>query len=109
MASIPIDLPKKVTGETLEEACIRAAEKMGYKAKPTDRFRKRYSLGSIQEHRDYDETIIRIGNLFPALHVVGIEKGKEQNRFFVWTELPYGIASNKKVEAYLSMVSKYLQ
>ncbi len=109
MASTPVDLPKKVIGETLEQACIKAAEEMGYKAKPTDEFRKRYSLGSIQEHRDYRGTDIRVGNLFPALRVVGIEKGKEQDRFFVWTEWPFGLASDKRVKAYLSMVSKYLQ
>jgi hypothetical protein len=108
MTSIPIDLPKRVTGKTLEQACIKAAEEMGYKAKPVDEFSKRYSLGSIQEHMDYDGTNIRIGNLFPALQVSGIEKGKEQNRFFVWTGFPFGIASNKKVQEYLSTVSKYL-
>jgi len=106
--SIQIDLPKRVTGETLEQACIKAAEEMGYRAKPQDEFRKRYSLGSIQEHSDYDVTNIRIGNLFPALQVRGIRKGEEQDRFFVWTGWPFGVASDKKVQDYLSTVSKYL-
>ena len=108
MASTRIDLPKKVTGENLEEACINAAEEMGYRAKPTDEFRKRYSLGSIQEHSDYDETNIRIGNLLPALQVRGINKGREQDIFYVWTGWPHGIASDKKVQQYLSTISKYL-
>ena len=108
MASIPIDLPKRVTGETLEQACIKAAEEMGYRAKPVDEFSKRYSLGSIQEHMDYDGTNMRIGNLFPALQVRGIRKGDEQNRFFVWTGWPHVVASEKKVQEYLSTVSKYL-
>ena len=106
--SIPIDLPKRVAGETLEQACIKAATEMGYKAKPVDDFRRRYSLGSIQEHSDYDGTNMRIGNLLPALQVRGIKKGGEQNRFFVWTGWPHGIASDKKVQEYLSTVSKYL-
>ena len=109
MPSIPIDLPKIVTGETLELACIKAAEEMGYRAKPVDEFRKRYSYsGSIREHCEYDETNIRIGNLFPALQVRGIRKGKEQDRFFVWTGWPHGIASNRRIKQYLSVVSKYL-
>jgi len=106
--SIPIDLPKRVTGETLEQACMKTAEEMGYRAKPIDEFNKRYSLGSLQEHIEYDETSIRIGNLFPVLQVRGIEKGKEQDRFFVWTGFPHGIASDKKVQEYLNTVSKYL-
>ena len=106
--SIPVDLPRRVTGETLEQACIKAAEEMGYRAKSVDNFRRRYSLGSIQEHSDYHETSIRIGNLFPVLEVNGIRKGKEQDKFFVWTGWPFGVASDKKVQEYLSNVSKYL-
>jgi len=106
--TIPVDLPRRVTGETLEQACIKAAEVMGYKAKPVNNFSKRYSLGSIQEHSDYDGTSIRIGNLFPALQVWGIRKGEEQGRFFVWTGWPHGFASDKKVQEYLSTVSNYL-
>jgi len=106
--SIPVDLPKRVTGETLEQACIKAAEEMGYRAKSVDKFSKRYSLGSIQEHSDYEETNIRIGNLLPAFQVRGIEKGKEQDKFFVWTGGSHGVASDKKVQEYLSIVSKYL-
>ncbi len=109
MPSIPVDLPKKIAGETLEQACINAAKEIGYKAKSVDEYQTRYSLGSIQEHQDYRETYVRIGNLLPAFRVVGIKRGKEQDCFYILTELPYGIASNKKVEAYLSLVSKYLQ
>ena len=108
MSSIPIDLPKRVTGETLEQACIKAAEEIGYKAKPKDEFGKRYSLGSVHEHADYSGTNIRIGNLLPALQVRGIKKGTEQDRFFIWTGWPHGLASNRAVEQYLSAVSKYL-
>ena len=43
-ASIPVDLPKTVTGEALEQACIKAAEEMGYRARPVDNFEKRYSF-----------------------------------------------------------------
>ncbi|MDO8460217.1 MAG: hypothetical protein Q7S74_03855 [Nanoarchaeota archaeon] len=108
MTSTPVDLPKMVTGETLEQACVKAAEDMGYKARPKDEFSIRYSLGSIHQHNDYDETNIRIGNLIPALQVRGIEKGKDQNRFFIWTGWPHGLASNKRVQEYLSAISKYL-
>ena len=108
MANIIVDLPKRVTGEALERACVNAAESMGYKARPKDEFTTRYSLGSIHRHDDYDNTNIRIGNLIPALQVRGIRKGKEQDRFFVWTGWPHGVASDKKVQEYLSTVSQYL-
>ena len=108
MSSIPIDLPKRVTGEALEQACMKAARNMGYKAKSVDEFRTRYSLGSVHRHNDYAGTNVRIGNLIPAFHVRGIEKGKEQDRFFIWTGFPSGFASNKRVQEYLSTFSRYL-
>ena len=106
--SIPIDLPKMVAGETLEQVCIKAAEEMGYKTKSRDEFSKGYSLGSVHEYMNYDRTNIRVGNFLPILHVRGIEKGRKQKRFFIWTGLPFGVASKRTIEQYLSTVSKYL-
>lgn len=105
---ISIDLPQKVSGETLEEACIKAAQEIGYKTKPVDEFIKRYTLGSIQEHKDYYKTSIRVGNIFPALQVENIKKGERQDYFSVIVGFPIGFASKKKVKEYLSLVSKYL-
>ena len=113
MASIPVDLPKPVTGEALEQACIKAAEEIGYRAKPKDEFSVRFSLGSIQRHRDYDGTYVAIRNrlFIPVLKVRGIIKGQQQNDLYVWngvTGLLGGIASEQEVQDYLENVSKYL-
>ena len=108
MASIPIDLPKSVRGETLEQACIKAARELGYRTQSIDEVHKRYSLGSIQEHRDYEQTNMKIGNLLPAFQVRGILKGKQQDRFYVYTGFPHGFASDKRVQEYLSRITKYL-
>ena len=97
-----------MTGEALEQACVKAAEDMGYGTRTKDKFYERYSLGSIHHHIDYGETNIRIGNLIPALGVRGIRKGKDQDSFFIWTGWPAGFASSKRVREYLSAVSKYL-
>ncbi len=106
--AITVYLPKAVPGESLEKACIDAAEKLGYKAKSKDEFFEDYHLGSVHNHKVYYETNIRIGNLLPALHVRGIRKGKEQNYFFIWKGFPLGFASEKKVEEYLRAVSESL-
>lgn len=103
-----VDLPKTVSGESLEEACIKAANELGYKAKPQDEFSRRYELGSIHQHDDYDRTNIRVGNLLPALQVREVKKGEQQKYFFVWTGFPHGFASEKRIQEYLSAVSKYL-
>ena len=110
MASIPVDLPKPVTGEALEQACIKAAEEMGYRTKSVDDFTISFSLGSIKRHRDYYRTNIAIRNrlFIPVFQVRGIEKGHEQSRFYVWNGMPGGIASEQEVQDYLEIVSKYL-
>jgi hypothetical protein len=109
MGFVIVDLPRQVLGSDLENACINAAKDMGLRAKSMDEFNKRYSLGSIEEHDDYDKTNMRIGNLIPALRVMGINREDEQNRFYVATGLPFGMASKGKVKNYLSTVSKYLK
>ena len=106
--AIPVDLPKKMGGENLEQACLKAAAEIGYKARSVDEYKKRYSLGSLHEHRDYGETCIKVGNLIPAFRVVGIIKDREQTRFFLWTGFPHGFASSRQIETYLSVLSKYL-
>lgn len=103
-----VKLPRKISGEVLERVCIKAAEEMGYRARSLDEFNKGYSLDPIQESSDYMETSIRIGNLFPALQVRCIKKGEYQDGFFIWTGFPHGVASDKKVQDYLSAVSKHL-
>src|SRR3989344_4160613 len=103
-----VELPKKVTGENLEQACIKAAGELGYKTKVKDEFTKTYRLGSLHERDDYAGTHIVIkGLLFSALQVHGIKKGSEQDRFYVFTGFPFGFAPKERVEGYLSLISKY--
>lgn len=106
--NIRVDLPRSLPGEALEEACIQAAEEIGYEAKSKDNFKIGYSLNPlnpIQEHSHYEGTNISVGNL---LEVYGINKEKWQDIFFVWTGGSHGTASDKEVKDYLSIVSKHL-
>tara|TARA_Y100000310_G_scaffold332386_1_gene407855 strand:- start:550 stop:885 length:336 start_codon:yes stop_codon:yes gene_type:complete len=101
-----IYFPRQVSGEKLEQACIWAAKKLGYEAKSEDEFHERYSLGSVHKHRNYNETNIRVGNLFPALQVRGIKKGKKQSSFYIWAGFPHGFASEARIQKYLSTISE---
>ena len=103
-----VNLPKPVSGESLEEACKKAAKELGYKAKSHDRFSEKYTLGSVRRHQDYDRTEMRIGNLIPALRIDFIKKGKHQEYFFVEVGFPFYFASEERVQEYLIAVSKYL-
>lgn len=108
MGSYPVNLPRPVSGKKLERACIEAAEDLGYKAKTLDEYRTSYSLRSVHRNQDYNETNVRIGNLMPLLQVRGIKKGREQDRFFIYTGFPHGFGSEAKIQKYLSEVSRHL-
>ena len=99
---------KIVDYETLETALIKAAEEVGWKAHFKDKFNKNYELGSVKEIQDYDFTEVTLrGRLFNAMAVM-IHGKEPTDRFYVWTGFQYGIASEKKVQEYLSAVSRNL-
>jgi hypothetical protein len=126
MPSIPVDLPKNVSGESLLEACLRAASDVGLKTgKLEDDFNQRYSISpSVQEHKEDESVRIPISTpippkkLFgftifpgydtPAFMAVGVKKQGEQKRFFLWTGDVHGSASDEKIHAYLDALAKYL-
>ncbi len=130
MASFPVDLPTKVRGESLLEACIKSAKELGLKATIKDDIFMKYSLGSDLEHKDYseiqeyDQTNIELeipvppkklwrltllpGYYAPFLVVRNIKKGKTQDRFFIWTEMYGHHTPEGKTRAYLSAVSRNL-
>lgn len=104
MAVNTIRLPKHVPGESLEEACIKAAKDLGWKAKPKDRFEIDYSLGSVHKEDRYKDTRIRMRRIFSMFDISGIEKGKTTDYFFI---VPWRV-SERKLEEYLAKVSEYI-
>ena len=114
MAELLVSLLKKVTGEALEQACTKAAEELGYRAKSKDDFSVSFSLdpslGSIRFHRDYQQTKITLMGLYfiTVLQVRGIKRGQEQDDLRVWTGLLDATATLKEVQDYLEAVSKHL-
>ena len=103
-----VNIGKVVDYKTLETALVKAAEEMGWKAQVQDKFNKNYRLGSVEEIQDYDVTQVTLkGRLFTAMQVRVYGKGSN-NSFFVWTGLPFGYASERKVKQYLDAVSRHL-
>lgn len=112
--STNVDIGRFVSYETLERALNQAAEEMGWKARVEDQHRRSYQLGSVKEVSVYrDTTVFLRRGWFPVMGFpvmeVGIYDKKSTDRFTVWTGLPAGIVSEKKVQEYLRAVSNYLQ
>jgi len=103
-----VSIGKTVDYETLETALIKAAGEVGWKARVQDKFRKSYKLGSVEEVQNYASTQVLLkGRLFNSMRVKIYGKEPTDN-FFVWTGFPHGIASERKVQEYLSAVSRNL-
>mgnify|MGYP001603837773 FL=1 len=103
-----VNIGKTVNYETLEVALIKAAEEVGWKARVQDKFDRNYGLGSVQETQDYSHTMVHLrGKLFPAMKVYILNKNPSDS-FFLWTGLPIGFASKRRVKEYLSAVSRNL-
>ena len=99
-----VRIGKSVDYKTLETALIKAARELGWKARIEDKFEKNYELGSVKEFRDYDHTIVHLrGRLFPAMKLYIRNKG-QLDWFGIWTGFPHGIASDRRVQEYLSAV-----
>ena len=103
-----VRIGKRVDYKTLETALVKAAEEVGWKAQVKDEFDRNYNLGSVQETQDYHHTMVNLkGRVFPAMKVYIPDKNSSDS-FFVWQGFPYGMASEKRVQEYLSAVSRNL-
>lgn len=103
-----VRIGKTVDYKTLETALIKAAKEVGWKARIEDKFERNYKLGSVQETQDYSHTMVHLrGRLFPAMKVYIRNKG-QLDWFGIWTGLPHGIASDRRIQEYLSAVSNNL-
>ena len=111
---ITVNLSKEYSGETLERVCVKAAEEMGYKARPEDEYRREYMrdpfLKRVEEQEVYFRTDIRVGNFFPRFVVKNInKKGKiGQDYFSIWFGILKGISSQKEIQKYINNVCKEL-
>lgn len=103
-----VRIGRTVDYKKLETALIRAAEEVGWKASVKDEFERNYKLGSVHETHDYHHTMVHLrGRVFSAMKVFILNKNPTDT-FFVWQGLPWGLASNSKVQEYLSAVSRNL-
>lgn len=103
-----VSIGKTVDYKTLETALVKAAEEMRWKAQVQDEFMKNYRLGSVQKVQDYNATQVFLrGRLFPAMRVRLYNK-EPTDSFYVWTGFPFGVASERRVQEYLSAVSRNL-
>ncbi len=103
-----VSIGKTVDYKTLETAIVKAAEEVGWKARFEDQFNKNYKLGSVEEVQDYDATQVFLkGRLFNAMQIRIYGKGPTDS-FYVWTSYSHGVASERRVQEYLSAVSRNL-
>ena len=103
-----VSIGKTIDYTTLETALVKAAEEMGWKARVEDRFNRSYKLGSVEEVQEYDDTHVYLkGRLLPAMQVIIFNKGPRDN-FYIWSDFPFGFASERRVQEYLSAVSRNL-
>ncbi|MFH1503211.1 MAG: hypothetical protein ABIE36_00965 [Candidatus Diapherotrites archaeon] len=103
-----VEIGKQVDYKTLETALVKAAEEIGWKAKVQDKFERNYKLGSVQETQDYSHTMVNLrGRVFPAMKVY-ISNKSPTDRFYVWQGFPCGLVSERKIQEYLSAVSRNL-
>ena len=107
-----VDIGKMVDYKTLENALLKAAGEVGWKAKVRDQLEKDYRLGSVEDVESYSYTLVElrcgIGGLFRAMQVYIRDKDLPTDTFHVWTGIPHGWASEEKVRKYLDAVSRNL-
>nr|MBI4156641.1 hypothetical protein [Candidatus Woesearchaeota archaeon] len=99
---------KSLPGEELEKILIKAAEEVGLKATPINRYSTEYG------EQVYLSTTIRLSRkILPFAEISGIKRGRERLWFEVKTGfdafIPYfGFGSKKQVEGYLNVVYRYI-
>lgn len=108
---VRVNIGKRVDYETLETALIKAAEEVGWRADIEDSFQKEYKLGSVEEVKAYDNTMIRLkGKYLTAARICINKEGCwwPTDNFDLWSGLPFGFASERKIKQYLDAVSRNL-
>ena len=109
MSSRKVGIGRFVPYHELEKALVASAKEMGWKAKVEDNFRKEYDLQSNREIKIYEGTDICFrGRLFLAMQISLLDK-EPTDGFFVYEGFPFGYASERKVNEYLSAVSRNLK
>ncbi|MBI2628631.1 hypothetical protein HYW74_00945 [Candidatus Pacearchaeota archaeon] len=110
-------LPTAVKGSVLEQACVKAADELGYKTISEDKYDKDYQLGSVQELKNYRGTDIKIrgkrkGLLsflhYQLLEVCNIKRDETGKSFLISTGYFGGDVSESKLQEYLNAVSRRL-
>ncbi len=111
--SIVVNLPRKIEGKKVLEACEKAAESMGFKAKFDDVYHTEFDLIPTKKKRVYFQTNITLETTLedkpcPILQIVGVKKGEEKNYFQI-VEIPSDRkTTNEEIQKYLNTVSEYL-
>jgi hypothetical protein len=109
---VQINLEKAVDYKTLENAILKAAEELGWKAKIIDKIEVDYDLNSPQKIQKYKCTDINLsGKILPAAELTVFNRYNKEasNKFFLYTGLPFGCASQSNINEYLKLVYKNIK
>lgn len=119
MIEIPLSLPKIVSGEFLEKACINAAKDIGFVAESEDKYldQERKSI--------YETTTITVYHMKPifrifghgigktkeaVIFVGGIKKNQSQEHVYLWSDFEFSQNSVPKetINNYIRALLKYI-
>jgi len=116
-----VRLEKRIKGEDLENIMIAAGKELGLKAKVKDHYSAGNRLGCVKQERAYERTDILLSKCgLPRMEVTfwkqmkpRPEYGPDLTSFAIHTRSDSGyfylFATEKKVEKYLSAVSKLVE
>ena len=105
---IRVDIGRSVEPSVLEQALTKAAKKLGWKVKVQDQYEQVYILGSVHKGRIYQDTCAILRGILFKKAEVSFNRRESRDYFFIDTEFPFEIASERQLQAYLSAVSENL-
>ena len=104
-----LELNKRINGDKIQELLIETAEELGYRARPKNKYSKRYKMdsntGTVKLIEEYSGTEIKIKKgIFPLMKV-DIDKWS-QNKVGINYGIGFGFAGWKTVRKFVDLFSE---
>ncbi len=103
-----VDITKTVEYSTLEDALRKAAKEVGWKFSVRDVFEKSYKLGSAQEIKEYNYTVVRLSSEDSTDRATVIIYDRTPKDKFIINKSVLGYTTEEEIKKYLDAVSRNL-
>ena len=109
-----VDITKTVEYSTLEDALRKAAKEVGWKFSIRDVFEESYKLGSVQEIKEYNYTVVRLssedrrGLIQSTDRATVMIYGRTPKDKFIINRSVLGYTTEEEIKKYLDAVSRNL-